>query len=162
MHLISVYVCCSLMVDFFNNTLPGFWWNFCVIFIFAWFVNYYIFFVCIIFYCRVFPFLEFVIQMFWYAVGALLVVFFLTFFLYKIFVLQWLMDIYFVFQGYFFLGLLTVFLFRFIIIFIFTTFNDWIYKGGGHYFVYLNTGHLLHSYKWPEWPITDAVIDHVD
>ena len=117
---------CSLLVEFFNNTLPGCWWNLFVIFIFDWLLNYYIFFICIIFYWFVTPLLDFVIQLFWYYVGFLLVVFVFAHFLYHIFFFQWVMDIYFVFEVYFFLNPLAVFIFRFIIILIFITTGNWI------------------------------------
>ena len=133
-------MCCSLMVEFFSNTLPSFWWNSFIIYIVAWFVNYYILFFCIIFYWHIVLFLDFVIWLFWYDVGVLLVVFIFTHFLYCIFVLQWIMDLYFIFQIYFFLDPLSVLIFRFIIIFVKKKIRDWI--SGAPLKVWLTINHL--------------------
>ena len=145
-------VCCSLLAEFFNNTPPGCLWNFFIIFIFAWFVSYYVFLICIILYFHVVPFPRFSIQIFWYDAGLLLVVFVFAHFLYHIFVFQWLMDIYFLFQWYLFLDTLAVFIFRFIIIFILITISDWISRASlkvwvtiNHVWCFLCCSHFLYT-----------------
>ena len=111
---------CYLLVDFlvlvfYDNNLTNFWWILFIILIFAWFINYYAFFFCLILYFHVVLFLDLFFRLFWYDVGVILVVLVLSHFLYCIVFFHCLMDINFLFQRYFFLNPLTVLVFKLLI-----------------------------------------------